>query len=203
MSYSPKLTKYLPTYRIATVAAGCFWGVEHIYRKTFLGKGLIATEVGYSGGDTANPTYKQVCTSSTNYAEALQIVYDPKVLSYEDILDFFFRIHDPTTLNSQGPDKGTQYRSAIFTQDLEEQNVAEQVKQRFQDTFWSRPIVTDIIPIKNWYDAEDYHQKYLEKNKDGYECPTHFVREKGDKWRIIYTMCIFSWFRIKKLDLEI
>lgn len=168
--------KEKPSFQVATVAAGCFWGVEHIYRKHFLGKGLIDTEVGYSGGDSANPTYKEVCTSKTNHAEALQILFDPLHVSYETLIDFFFRIHDPTTLNRQGPDVGTQYRSAIFTHDGEQQKTAEAVKTKFQNEFWKNEIRTSISPIENWWDAEKYHQLYLENNPDGYECPTHYVR---------------------------
>lgn len=184
MSISPKFASYFKpgsSLEVATVAAGCFWGVEHIYRKHFLNKGLIDTAVGYSGGHAVNPTYKQVCTSTTDHAEALQILYDPAKLPYSKLIDFFFRIHDPTTLNSQGPDRGTQYRSAIFTHSPDQQKIAEEVRDKFQADFWAKPIVTAIEPIANWYDAEQYHQLYLEKNVDGYECPTHYVRQKGDK----------------------
>lgn len=162
--------------QLATISAGCFWGVEHIYRKHFKDKGLIDTSVGYTGGNTTNPTYKEVCTSSTKHAEGLQIAFDSSRLSYEALIDFFFCIHDPTTPDRQGPDIGTQYRSAIFTHNEEQRKVAEAVKDRFQRTFWKDKIITEIIPIENWWDAEAYHQKYLEVNKGGYECPTHFVR---------------------------
>lgn len=164
--------------QLATVSAGCFWGVEHIYRKHFKDKGLIDTSVGYTGGNTTEPTYKEVCTSCTNHAEGLQIAYDPNRLSYETLIDFFFRIHDPTTSDRQGPDVGTQYRSAIFTHNEDQHRIAEAVRNRYQKTFWKDKIVTEILPIENWWDAESYHQKYLEANKGGYECPTHFVRTK-------------------------
>lgn len=177
---SPTL-KLAPGSQVITVAAGCFWGVEHIYRKHFgNGKGLIDCRVGYCGGVTENPTYKAVCTSGTQHAEALQIEFDPKIVSYETLVDFFFRIHDPTTLNRQGPDVGTQYRSAIFTHSDEQQKIAEAVKDRMQKTFWAKPISTAILPITNWWDAEDYHQRYLINNAGGYECPTHYVRTKPE-----------------------
>lgn len=176
---SPKFLNQIkekPNLQVATVAAGCFWGVEHIYRKNYLNKGLIDTSVGYSGGDKENPTYREVCTSNTNHAEALQILFDPVHLSYESIIDFFFRIHDPTTANRQGPDVGTQYRSEIFTENDEQLRIATAVKERFQKEFWKDQIKTVITPINNWWDAETYHQLYLNKNPDGYECPTHYVR---------------------------
>ncbi|ANB11218.1 Mxr1p [Sugiyamaella lignohabitans] len=185
-SSSPKMsaTKISPTldtvgYQVATVGAGCFWGVEHIYRKHFgNGKGLIDARVGYSGGTTTNPSYKQVCTSGTGHAEALQITFDPSLVTYDTLIDFFFRMHDPTQLNRQGPDQGTQYRSVIFTHDDEQQKVAEEVKERMQKTFYKDPIVTKIEPIEAFWDAETYHQLYLHKNPTGYECPSHYVRTK-------------------------
>lgn len=179
MSISPKLLKYITPgsdLQVATVSAGCFWGVENIYRKHFLNKGLISTAVGYTGGSTVSPTYKQVCTSSTGHAEALQILFDPSKVSYSTLIDFFFRIHDPTTLDYQGPDRGPQYRSAIFTHSTEQQKQAEETKDKFQKKFWTTPIVTTISTAPTWYDAEEYHQGYLDKNVGGYECPTHYVR---------------------------
>ncbi|KAK9456993.1 peptide methionine sulfoxide reductase MsrA [Dipodascopsis uninucleata] len=166
---------------VATFAAGCFWGVEHIYRKQFgNGKGLIDARVGYSGGSKSNPSYREVCTDTTGHAEALQIVFDPKVLSYESVMDFFFRIHDPTTLNRQGPDTGSQYRSAIFYHSDEQKAIAENVKAKFQKSFYKNPIITKIVPIENFWDAEDYHQLYLVKNPYGYECPTHYIRTQPE-----------------------
>lgn len=178
MSVVSKTLTTTPGAEVATFAAGCFWGVEHMYRKHFgNGKGLIDAVVGYSGGSTSTPSYKDVCTSTTGHAEALQISFDPKIVSYSTLVDFFFRMHDPTTKNSQGPDVGTQYRSAIFTHSAEQLDVATQIKADMQKTFYPKhPIVTVIEPIQNWWDAEDYHQKYLKKNPSGYECPSHFLR---------------------------
>ncbi|KAJ8102630.1 peptide methionine sulfoxide reductase MsrA [Lipomyces tetrasporus] len=163
---------------VATIAAGCFWGVEHIYRKYFAnGKGLLDARVGYSGGTTSSPNYREVCSDTTGHAEALQIVFDPKLVSYETLIDFFFRMHDPTTVNRQGPDRGGQYRSAIFYHSDEQRQIAEDVKQRLQKTFYtSDPIATQIVAVENFWDAETYHQLYLVKNPYGYECPTHYLR---------------------------
>ncbi|KAK9476749.1 peptide methionine sulfoxide reductase MsrA [Lipomyces japonicus] len=163
---------------VATLAAGCFWGVEHIYRKYFgNGKGLLDARVGYSGGSTVKPGYRDVCTDTTGHAEALQIVFDPTLVSFDTLVDFFFRIHDPTTLNRQGPDRGSQYRSAIFFHSPAQRQTAIDVRDRLQKSFYpDSNIVTKITPIENWWDAETYHQLYLVKNPDGYECPTHFVR---------------------------
>lgn len=167
-----------PSIQLATFGAGCFWGVEHIFCKHFgNGRGIEATRVGFSGGKTERPTYRSVCGSNTQHAEAVQIAFDPTKVSYESLVEFFFRIHDPTQLNRQGPDVGTQYRSVIFTHTQEQQQVAERVCTRMQQDFWKNaPIVTEIQPIRNWWDAEDYHQLYLVNNPGGYECPTHFYR---------------------------
>ncbi|KAF3932717.1 Thioredoxin [Dactylella cylindrospora] len=162
----------------ATVAAGCFWGVEHIYRKHFTGKGLIDARVGYTGGDSKNPSYAKVCGGGTGHAEALQIIYDPSQTSYRTLIEFFYRIHDPTTLNRQGMDAGTQYRSAIFYHSPEQKAIAEDVTKMAQEHWWGGVgrISTVIIGAADWWDAEKYHQKYLDHNPDGYQCPTHYVR---------------------------
>lgn len=166
---------------IATLAAGCFWGTEHMYRKHFGSeKGLIDAKVGYTGGSVADPTYKAVCAHGTGHAEALQITYDPKTVSFDTLLDFFYRMHDPTTLNSQGPDVGTQYRSAVFYHTPEQKKTAEEVQERLQNTFYKNPIVTEIVPIDTFWDAETYHQLYLDNNPSGYACPTHFLRTKPE-----------------------
>lgn len=168
--------------QVATVAAGCFWGVEHMYRKHFgNGKGLIDARVGYTGGNQSNPDYKQVCTSSTGHAEALQVSFDPKLVGYDTLIDFFFRMHDPTTLNSQGPDVGTQYRSGVFYHDDKQKSIAEDVKNKMQKEFYKTEIVTEIVPIDLFWDAEQYHQLYLDNNPEGYACPSHFLREKPAK----------------------
>ncbi|KAK6338728.1 Peptide-methionine (S)-S-oxide reductase [Orbilia brochopaga] len=160
----------------ATVAAGCFWGVEHIYRKHFKGKGLIDARVGYTGGDKKNPQYAQVCGGSTGHAEALQIVFDPTQVTYRTLIEFFYKIHDPTTLNRQGADAGTQYRSAIFYHSDEQKRIAEDVTAMANEHWWRGKIKTVIIQAADWYDAEKYHQRYLDHNPNGYECPTHHLR---------------------------
>lgn len=145
----------------ATFGAGCFWGVEATIRKV---QGVVLTTVGYSGGTFENPTYKDVCSGKTGHAEVVQVEYDPTKVSYEDLLDVFWRIHDPTTLNRQGPDVGTQYRSAIFFHTPEQEAAAIVSKEKLQKSgHFTRPIVTEIAPASEFYRAEDYHQRYLEK----------------------------------------
>ncbi|KAA8911835.1 peptide methionine sulfoxide reductase [Sphaerosporella brunnea] len=161
----------------ATLAAGCFWGVEHLFRKKFDGKGLIDARVGYCGGDADHPNYRQVCAGTTGHAESVQLLYDPEKIGYDQILDFFYRMHDPTTADRQGPDVGTQYRSAIFTHGPEQEAKAKSITEAVQKQWWKSPITTKIIPVGQWWDAEEYHQLYLTKNPDGYECPAHFVRD--------------------------
>ena len=144
---------------IATFAAGCFWGVEAAFQKI---KGITKTTVGYTGGKTKNPTYEQVCTNKTGHAEAIQIMYNPEQIKYDRILEIFSNIHNPTQLNRQGPDIGTQYRSAIFYHSEEQKKIAEQSKESKQKQY-NKKIVTEIIPAQEFYPAEEYHQKYLEK----------------------------------------
>src|SRR5687768_602484 len=152
----------------ATLAGGCFWGMEEILRKI---PGVITTRVGYTGGTMKNPTYKMVTTGATGHAEAIEIIFDPTKITYEQILGYFFRMHDPTTLNRQHNDIGTQYRSAIFYQDDEQKKVAEAVKEKFNKSGrFKKPIVTEIAKASTFYVAEDYHQKYLVKNPGGYNC---------------------------------
>ncbi|ODM18908.1 putative peptide methionine sulfoxide reductase [Aspergillus cristatus] len=161
----------------ATVAAGCFWGVEHLFRKEFgNGKGLLDARVGYSGGNTSSPTYRAVCSGNTGHAEALQVTFDPSIVSYRQLLEFFYRMHDPTTLNRQGPDVGTQYRSAVFTHGDEQHKIAHDITDKVSKEWYKQPLSTQIIEAGEWWDAEDYHQLYLKKNPSGYECPAHFVR---------------------------
>lgn len=144
----------------ATFAAGCFWGVEAAFRQI---DGVTATTVGYSGGNTASPTYKEVCTDTTGHAEVVQVEYDPDRVSYETLLDTFWSNHDPTQLNRQGPDVGTQYRSAIYYHDDEQKAAAAASKEKLESSGRSgRPIVTEIIEAQEFYRAEDYHQQYLE-----------------------------------------
>jgi len=149
----------------ATFAAGCFWGVEDLFSKV---KGVIETMVGYSGGHTQNPTYKEVSRGNTGHAESVQIEYDPAVVSYKEILDRFWEMHDPTTPNRQGPDVGSQYRSIIFYHNEEQRKEALASKERLEKTGKYRgKIVTEIIPAVPFYKAEEYHQKYFQKMGGG------------------------------------
>jgi peptide methionine sulfoxide reductase msrA/msrB len=157
----------------AILAGGCFWGMEEILRDI---PGVIETEVGYTGGITSNARYDDVKTGRTGHAEAIRVVFDPQRLPYEDLLGYFFRMHDPTTLNRQGNDAGSQYRSAIFYQDEDQRRSAEAAKARAAASGrWKRPIVTEIVPAGEFWPAEDYHQDYLEKNPGGYTC--HYLRD--------------------------
>ncbi|MFB6153565.1 MAG: peptide-methionine (S)-S-oxide reductase MsrA [Halodesulfurarchaeum sp.] len=151
----------------ATFAGGCFWCVEAAYKAL---DGVESATSGYCGGDVPDPSYEEVCTGETGHAEAVQITYDPDVLGYEDLLAVFFTIHDPTTLNRQGPDVGTQYRSAIFTHDQRQAELAEAFIERLEaEGAYDDPIVTEIQPLETFYEAEAYHQDYYEKNPgDGY-----------------------------------
>jgi peptide-methionine (S)-S-oxide reductase len=145
----------------ATFAAGCFWGVEATFRQL---PGVISTRVGYTGGHTANPTYKEVCSDGTGHAEAVEVEYDPAKISYEKLLNVFWENHDPTQLNRQGPDWGTQYRSAIFFHSPEQEAEAKASKQTLESSGrFRKPIVTQIVAAPTFYEAEDYHQQYLEK----------------------------------------
>ena len=159
---------------IAVLAGGCFWGVEDILRDV---PGVIDTEVGYTGGWVKNPTYEDTHDSKSGHAESIRVTFDPSVLSYQDLLEnWFFRLHDPTTLNRQGNDIGTQYRSAIFPQSPAQAKIAEQVIARVQASGkWKKPITTSIEPASTWYSAEKYHQDYLKKNPGGYSC--HCLRD--------------------------
>ena len=144
---------------IAILALGCFWGPEVKFSKL---DGVLKTEVGYCGGNTIKTNYKEVCTGSTNHAEVVKLEFDPKLISYEKIIKFFYEIHDPTTLNSQGPDFGTQYRSEIFYLNEQQKQIAEKITNE-ENIKFSGKIVTKISLVKNYCPAEEYHQKYLEK----------------------------------------
>lgn len=145
----------------ATFAAGCFWGVEEAFRQI---PGVISTTVGYTGGNTKNPSYEDVCTDTTGHAEAVQLEFDPARVSYRDLLAAFFQCHNPTTLNRQGPDFGKQYRSAIFFHDSEQEAAAREIKAALEKAHaFERPIVTEITPASAFYRAEEYHQKYFQK----------------------------------------
>lgn len=158
---------------IATLAGGCFWGMEEIIRAI---PGVLNTTVGYTGGTVDSPTYNIVKLGTTNHAESVEVEFDPKRLSYSELLGFFFRMHDPTTLNQQGNDKGTQYRSVIFYHSPQQKQMAEETIKKIESTKkWPRSIVTQVIPATKFYPAEDYHQDYLKKNPGGYTC--HWLRD--------------------------
>ncbi|MFI5308910.1 MAG: bifunctional methionine sulfoxide reductase B/A protein [Polyangiales bacterium] len=166
-------TKVKVTRETAVLAGGCFWGMENILRKI---PGVLDTEVGYAGGKLTHPSYEDVSTGTTGHAESVRVVFDPSVLSYEALLGYFFRMHDPTTRNRQENDVGTQYRSAIFYANEQQRQVAESVKDKVNKSGkWKQPIVTEVVPAGEFYPAEGYHQDYLVKHPDGYSC--HYLRD--------------------------
>jgi methionine-S-sulfoxide reductase len=152
----------------ALLGAGCFWGVEHILKKI---DGIVSTDVGYSGGDVTDPTYPMVCSGTTGHAEVVLIEFDSDVINYEKVLNVFFRLHDPTTLNKQHNDIGTQYRSVIFVFNEEQRQIAQTVVKSVNASgVFPNPVVTQIVEASKFYSAEEYHQDYLVKNPDGYMC---------------------------------
>jgi peptide-methionine (S)-S-oxide reductase len=159
-------------YERATFAAGCFWGVEAAFRQV---KGVVvSTSVGYTGGHLENPTYRDVCSDRTGHAEAVQVIYDPKQVSYEQLLEVFWQIHNPTTPNRQGPDVGSQYRSAIFYHNKSQLEAAKASKEKLERSGrFAGPVVTEITPASVFYRAEEYHQRYLEKQGRA-SCPEKF-----------------------------
>lgn len=157
---------------VATLAGGCFWGVEQLFREL---PGVTKTTVGYTGGTVANATYEIVKTGRSGHAESIEIEFDPTKVKYEDILHYFFRLHDPTTLNRQGNDTGSQYRSAIFYHDETQREAAERVRAEVDESGkWPKPVVTEIVKATPFYSAEEYHQDYLQKHPGGYTC--HYIR---------------------------
>lgn len=167
-----KSTSALKT-ETAIFAAGCFWGVEEFYRKI---PGVIKTRVGYTGGTTNNPKYEEMHDGHTGHAESIEIIFNPAQISYNDLMDKFYKFHDPTTLNKQGNDKGNQYRSAIFYNNEKQKNEAIAFKEKVNKSkAWGSAIVTEIVPAKAFWPAEDYHQKYLVKNPGGYD--NHYIRQ--------------------------
>jgi peptide-methionine (S)-S-oxide reductase len=169
-----------PRREVATLAGGCFWCLEAVYDQL---RGVEDVVSGYSGGTVPSPTYEQVCTGTTGHAEVVQVTFDPSVLSYRDLLDVFFTIHDPTTLNRQGGDVGTQYRSAIFYHTPEQKATAEQVvKELTKAKVWADPIVTEITPFQTFYPAEMYHQEYFARNPNQPYCSA-VVAPKVAKFR--------------------
>ena len=170
-------------YDIATLAGGCFWCLEAIYEQL---RGVEEVEPGYAGGTVADPTYEQVCTGNTGHAEAVQIVFDPQEITFRQLLDVFFTIHDPTTLNRQGEDVGTQYRSAIFYHDEEQRATAERAIQELDAAgVWVDPIVTEVTPLSEFYPAEDYHHEYYRHNSGQPYCRM-VIAPKVARFRQLY-----------------
>ena len=164
----------------ATLAGGCFWCIEAVFREV---DGVESVVSGYTGGNTVNPTYHQVCEGNTGHAEAVQISFDTKKISYREILEVFFSVHDPTTLNRQGADTGTQYRSAIFYQNEEQKAIAEELIVELDNAkLFNSPIVTQIVPLETFYPAEDYHQEYFFRNSNQGYCRT-VISPKLGKFR--------------------
>ena len=167
----------------ATLGGGCFWCTEAVYREL---KGVVDVVPGFSGGNIKNPACREVCTGRTGHAEVVQITYDPEVISFKEILEVFFMTHDPTTLNRQGNDVGTQYRSAVFYHDREQKETAEEVVSNFEkEKVFENPVVTEITPFEVFYKAEDYHKNYFERNKDQPYCQ-FVVAPKVKKFKKIF-----------------
>jgi peptide-methionine (S)-S-oxide reductase len=167
-------------YEVATLAGGCFWCLEAVYDKL---NGVVDVVSGYAGGDVPNPTYEQVCTGKTGHAEVVQVSFDPSVISYKEILQVYFSIHDPTTLNRQGGDIGTQYRSAIFYQSEEQKQIAEEVIRELEDQkVFGRPILTRVEPLTAFYPAEEYHQEYFVNHPEQPYCQV-VIAPKVSKFR--------------------
>jgi peptide-methionine (S)-S-oxide reductase len=174
------LRSHAMSEEIATLGGGCFWCLEAVYSEM---EGVISVTSGYMGGTVANPSYRDVCTGQTGHVEVVQVVFDPAVTPYRDILEVFFAIHDPTTLNRQGNDVGTQYRSAIFYHSPEQKAIAEDIIQTLtREHVFDRPIVTEVSPVTAFYMAEDYHQKYFARNPSQPYC-TYVVNPKVAKFR--------------------
>lgn len=168
----------------ATLANGCFWCTEAIFEQL---DGVISAVSGYTGGEVANPTYKEVCTGQTGHAEALQIVYDPSKITFDELLEVFWETHDPTTLNRQGNDVGTQYRSGVFYHNEEQKQKAEKYKDELNKSgAFDKPIVTEITPFTKFYPAENYHQQYFENNEGQNPYCSVVIRPKVDKFRKVF-----------------
>jgi len=171
------------TAETATLGGGCFWCMESIFDDL---KGVLSVESGYSGGTIANPTYEQVCTGRTGHAEVVQITFDPQIISYKDILRIFFTVHDPTTLNRQGNDVGTQYRSVILYHDERQRKIAEEIEKEIDSRkIWDNPIVTELSRFEAFYDAEGYHQEYFANNPEQPYCRV-VIAPKVAKFRKMY-----------------
>ncbi len=174
------MSDYSQDLEKATFGGGCFWCTEAFFLNM---KGVVKVESGYSGGKVKNPTYKEVCSGLTGHAEVIQVTFDPSVISYSDLLEVFWNTHDPTTLNRQGADQGTQYRSVVFYHDEEQKNVAEGYKKQLETAHtFKDPVVTEISPLINYYPAEDYHQNYFALNQNAGYCE-YVIRPKVDKFK--------------------
>jgi peptide-methionine (S)-S-oxide reductase len=172
-----------PVTDVATFGAGCFWCVEAVFQQL---DGVISVESGYSGGSLENPTYEQVCSGTTGHAEVCQIRYDPSRITYDELLEVFWKTHDPTTLNRQGNDVGPQYRSVVFYHDEKQKALAEKYKKELDSSgAWGNPIVTEISPFTAFYKAEEYHQNYFKSNPRQAYC-TFVIRPKVDKFRKVF-----------------
>jgi len=170
-------------YETVTLGSGCFWCTEAIYSRV---NGVISAISGYSGGDIENPTYNQVCTGETGHAEVVQVVYDPEIITFAKILEIFFKTHNPTTLNRQGADIGTQYRSVIFYHTDEQKRVAEEVKEMLSKSgIWSEPVATSVEPFTGFYKAESYHQDYFENNSNQPYCQV-VINPKMEKFEKLF-----------------
>jgi peptide-methionine (S)-S-oxide reductase len=170
-------------YEVATFGAGCFWCTEAVFQRL---KGVIKVESGYSGGTVPNPSYEAVCTGKTGHAECSQITFDPKVISYAKLLEVFWKVHDPTELNRQGNDVGTQYRSVIFYHNEEQKKLAENYKKELdKEKIWDKPIVTEIVQSKAFYIAEDYHQNYYNQHSDKPYC-SFVITPKLEKFEKVF-----------------
>ncbi|MEL7587386.1 MAG: peptide-methionine (S)-S-oxide reductase MsrA [Prolixibacteraceae bacterium] len=168
---------------IATLGGGCFWCTEAVYKEL---KGVVSVTSGYSGGDIVNPSYREVCTGRTGHAEVIDIQFNPKIISFSELLEVFFATHDPTTLNRQGGDVGTQYRSVIFYHNEQQKEIAESIISRFnQENVFDRPVVTEVTAWKNFFPAEDYHQNYFENNPSQSYCQLVIV-PKMEKFRKVF-----------------
>lgn len=180
----PKIQRPLPATEIATFANGCFWCTEAIFEEL---DGVISATSGYTGGNVDNPTYKQVCSGETGHAECLQIIYDPAKITFDELLEVFWETHDPTTLNRQGADVGTQYRSGIFYHTPEQKEKAEKYKAELDKSgAFENPIVTEITAFTKFYPAEDYHQQYFENNENSNPYCKIVIRPKLDKFRKVF-----------------
>ena len=168
---------------VATLGGGCFWCLEAVYDEL---QGVESVESGYSGGTVPNPTYQQVCSGATGHAEVVQVTFDPQEISYREILEVFFQIHDPTTLNRQGADVGTHYRSVIFYHDEEQEATAEEMIDELEASGkWRDPIVTEVVPFEAFYEAEDYHREYYQRNQNQPYCRV-VIAPKLQKFRKVY-----------------